>query len=103
MSKISNMGISFQLRTGFDLPLRGEPVKRRTHDPPRSESDESKWEPSPRPLLPRTRNRPIRRSHVEYATANGRANRWDVWFVPGHCSSCSSWELWWPGFYPYEI
>lgn len=50
------------------------------------------------PLLRHTRNGPIRQSHLECATANGRANRWDVWFVPGHCFSRSIGNSWRPGF-----
>jgi hypothetical protein len=48
--------------------LRVCPVKRRAHASPRGKSDESKREPSPRPLL-RTRNQPIRQSQVECGTA----------------------------------
>ena len=76
MSTISKIEISFQLRTGFDLPSRGVPCQKGEQTPLHSKSDESKKEPSPRPLLPRTRNQPLRRSHVGYATANGRANVW---------------------------
>jgi hypothetical protein len=79
MSTISNIEISFQLRTVFDLPCRGVPFQK-------GEQTALHEARATRVRGSRVHARSSRAqgtslfagSHVEHATANGRANHWDV-------------------------